>query len=176
MKQPKTIFCVAAAAAALLSGCAGTYQGVSATAELEPRSGSQVQGKIHFSQHANGIVKVAGQISGLQPNSAHGFHIHEKGDCSSADGNSAGPHFNPHNSAHGPATSTHSHVGDLPNLQANNNGMAIVQWESDRLQLTPGNANIVERSVVVHAQPDDLHSQPAGNAGARIACGVIKLQ
>ncbi len=163
-------------AAASLIGCAGTYKGVSATAELEPTAGNAVTGKVHFSQHEHGIVKVSGQVSGLKPNSEHGFHIHEKGDCSSPDGTSAGGHFNPATSAHGKHGQTASHVGDLPSLRANANGLAIVQFESTQLALGKGDHDILGKGLIVHANPDDFQTQPTGNAGARLACGVIERQ
>jgi Cu-Zn family superoxide dismutase len=160
----------------VLMGCASSYRGPASSAQLQPSSGSQVSGKINFSQHTHGIVKVSGQVSGLKPNAEHGFHVHEVGDCSSADGSSAGAHFNPLGKPHGTHSSPNSHAGDFPNLVANANGMAIVQFETGRIQLGAGVVDVTGRSIVVHAQPDDLHSQPAGNAGARIACGVIRRQ
>ena len=166
----------AATAAAVLTGCASSIHDPQATAELQPTEGSSVKGKINFVQHTHGMVKVSGQVSGLKPNAEHGFHIHETGDCSSPDASSAGGHFNPGNAAHGKHGQGTRHAGDLPNLRANANGMAIVQYETAQISLGRGNANIADRALVVHAQPDDFVSQPAGNAGARVACGVIKRQ
>lgn len=163
--------------AAALTGCAGGIgHEPSATAELKPTAGSAVTGKVHFVQHTHGGVKVSGQISGLQPNSEHGFHIHENGDCSSADGSSAGGHFNPGNTAHGRHDQGIRHVGDLLSLRANANGMAVVQYETTQISLGTDSKNIAGRALIVHADPDDFTSQPTGNAGARLACGVIQRQ
>lgn len=160
--------------AAALTGCAGISNDPSATAELKPTQGSTVSGKVHFVQHTHGMVKVSGQVSGLKPNSEHGFHIHETGDCSSADGSSAGGHFNPANTAHGKHGQGTRHAGDLPSLRANANGMAVVQYETSQISLGQGANNIAGRGLIVHAEPDDFTSQPTGNAGARLACAVIQ--
>lgn len=163
-------------AVAALAGCAGFLNDPSATAELKPTTNSTVTGKVHFVQHKHGMVKVTGQVSGLKPNSEHGFHIHEKGDCSAPDGTSAGGHFNPGNTAHGKHGHAPQHAGDLPSLRANASGMAIVQYETDQISLGSGTNNIADRALIVHADPDDYTTQPTGNAGARLACGVIQRQ
>lgn len=161
--------------AAALTGCAGGIgHEPTATAELQPTAGSTVTGKVHFVQHADGGVRVSGQVSGLKPNSEHGFHIHENGDCSSADGSSAGGHFNPGNSAHGKHGQGVQHVGDLMSLRANASGMAVVQYETQQISLNANSKNIANRALIVHADPDDFTTQPTGNAGARLACGVIQ--
>lgn len=164
------------AVAAALAGCAGVLNDPTATAELKPTTGSTVTGKVHFLQHKHGMVKVTGQISGLKPNSEHGFHIHEKGDCSSPDGTSAGGHFNPENTAHGKHGHPPQHAGDLPSLHANASGMAVVNYETNQISLGSGTNNIANRALIVHADPDDYTTQPTGNAGARLACGVIQPQ
>lgn len=164
------------AVAAALAGCAGVLNDPAATAELKPTTGSTVTGKVHFLQHKHGMVKVTGQISGLKPNSEHGFHIHEKGDCSSPDGTSAGGHFNPGNTAHGKHGQAPQHAGDLPSLHANASGMAVVNYETNQISLGSGTNNIANRALIVHADPDDYTTQPTGNAGARLACGVIQPQ
>ena len=163
-------------AAAALAGCAGLGNDPTATAELQPTAGNTVTGKVHFMQHKHGMVKVSGQISGLKPNSEHGFHIHEKGDCSSPDGTSAGGHFNPGNTAHGKYGHTPHHAGDLPSLRANADGVAIVNYETAQISLGSGDNDVTDRGLIVHATPDDYTTQPTGNAGARLACAVIKRQ
>lgn len=168
-------FLLLSVSAASLMGCVTLGNDPMATAELQPTSGSAVQGKVHFQQHQHGAVKVTGQVSGLQPQSEHGFHIHEKGDCTSADGSSAGGHFNPANSQHGKHNHGTRHAGDLPSLRANAQGIATLQYESEQISLN-GDANITDLAIVVHADPDDFTTQPAGNAGTRLACGVIKRQ
>ena len=172
-----------AAALATLAGCAsqpasdaaahsaGTAS--SAHAALAPASGSLVSGTLAFVPMGDG-VHVTGDIGGLAPNSTHGFHIHETGDCSAADASSAGGHFNPSGEAHGRASAPHHHLGDNDNLIADANGVAHVNAHFAGVVLGGGGADdIVGKAVIVHANPDDYASQPSGNAGARIACGVI---
>jgi Cu-Zn family superoxide dismutase len=145
-----------------------------ATIALAPASGSLVSGRLSAMAMGGG-VHITGDVGGLAPNSTHGLHVHEKGDCSAADASSAGPHFNPAGHAHGgPASSMH-HAGDLPNISAGADGVAHVNVHV--MGLTLGGAassNIVGRALVVHATADDYASQPAGNSGARVACGVIR--
>ena len=102
------------------------------------------------------------------------MHIHEVGDCSSGDGMSTKGHFNPLGKPHGHHGSAERNAGDLPSLKANKEGRANVQIDLDVITLTPGPANIIGRGLIVHADPDDYKTQPTGNAGARIACGVIQ--
>ena len=160
------------AVAAALAGCAGVLNDPAATAELKPTTGSTVTGKVHFLQHKHGMVKVTGQVSGLKPNSEHGFHIHELGNCAD-NGNAAGGHFNPTGGSHGKYDAPMHHMGDLPSLKSDANGVAKLNMESKDLTLLAGAGNIVGRGVIVHANPDDYVSQPTGNAGGRIGCGVI---
>ena len=153
--------------AALLGACATPAGGPSASADLQARSGSAVSGKVSFSE-AGGKLRVEAQVSGLTPGE-HGFHIHEKGDCSAPDASSAKGHFNPAGKAHGHHASNDRHGGDLPNLTADARGEA--RFAADLPGLTRD--EIYGRSVVIHADPDDYKSQPAGNSGKRVACGVI---
>ena len=140
---------------------------------LTPAAGSDVSGTVSFVEHQDGVeVKVA--LRGLEPGE-HGFHIHERGDCSAVDFTSAGDHFNPEHAAHGDRKDSARHVGDLGNLRADSQGNVDSTFVDDQIALT-GEHSIVGRAVIVHAQADDLLSQPAGNAGAREACGVIVLQ
>ena len=162
--------------AAVLMGCAGMDHDPSASAQLQALQGSNVSGTIEFVQHSHGMVKVTGQISGLKPNAEHGFHIHETGDCSSADGSSAGEHFNPHNTAHGRYAYGTQHAGDLPSLRSNSSGVANVHYETPQISLVKGNHNILDKALIVHEDADDFVSQPSGNAGARLACAVIRRQ
>jgi Cu-Zn family superoxide dismutase len=144
-----------------------------AVAELSATQGNKVKGKIVFIQEDAG-VHVMADVTGLAPGE-HGFHIHEKGDCSSPDGKSAGDHFNPTGMPHAGPTDVKRHVGDLGNLTADASGKA--QYDRVDAQLAfEGTNSILGRAVIVHATKDDLSSQPAGNAGARIACGVIELE
>lgn len=160
----------------MLAACASTSTQSNesmANVTLSPRSGSQVAGVLHVMPMGDG-VHVTGTISGLTPNKAQAFHIHEKGDCSAADASSAGGHFNPAGDAHGRASAPHHHLGDNDNLVADANGIAHVNAHFAGAVLGGGGADdIVGKAVVVHADADDYTSQPSGNAGGRIACGVI---
>lgn len=168
---------VAAAAVIALSGCQSTpstdEDGPRATASLVATKGNKTHGEVTFDQVGD-KVRVVVQVIGLKPNREHGFHIHEAGDCSSGDGMSAKGHFNPHGKPHGAPGSSARHAGDLPNLKADGKGRAKMTTMVDMVTVTPGPASIVGRGLIVHAEPDDYKSQPVGNAGARMACGVIK--
>ncbi len=144
-----------------------------AHATLEARSGSNVAGTLQLS-YMEGGVHVSGMVSGLAPNSDHGFHIHEKGDCSAADASSAGGHFNPGGEPHGKVGTAPHHLGDQMNIHADANGNAVVDAHFAGTSLGTGqDGDVMGRALVVHADPDDYTSQPAGNAGKRVACGVI---
>jgi len=144
-----------------------------AVARLNPTQGNHVQGTVFFSKETEGI-RVTGDITGLTPGK-HGFHIHEKGDCSAPDGSSAGGHYNPTGMPHGGPKDVEQHVGDLGNITANSEGVAKFAYTVKWFRLT-GENSIIGRAVIVHAQADDLKSQPSGNAGPRVACGVIEKQ
>jgi Cu-Zn family superoxide dismutase len=119
-------------------------------------------------------VRVIVFAQGLKPDQEHGLHIHEVGDCSADDAMSAKGHFNPFGKPHAGHTAVERHAGDLPSLKANKQGRAKVDVEVDIITVTPGPASIIGRSIIIHADPDDFRTQPTGNAGARIACGVIR--
>lgn len=143
-----------------------------ATGVPQPNPQSPVQGSLEFSQ-VRGVVSVSGTITGLKPNAPHAFHVHEKGDCSAPDFSSAGSHFNPTGQPHGAHGSAHHHLGDMPVLMADASGTARVSFNSESLALTGPNT-IIGKAVIVHRDPDDVNAQPVGNAGPRLACGVIK--
>jgi Cu-Zn family superoxide dismutase len=160
------------AAAALLAGCASTPPpGPKATAKLEPTRGNTASGTVTFTQRGDKVV-VDARVAGLSPG-GHGFHIHEKGDCSSGDGVSAGGHFNPRAKPHAMPSTTDRHAGDLPMLVADANGNAALVVELDVITVGSGETDIVGRGLIVHKDPDDYRTQPTGNSGARVACGVI---
>ena len=168
----KIIF--AAAATVLLAACQSmSPEPLRATAQLQPTKGSKTFGEATFEQVGD-KVRVVVFVQGLKPGQEHGLHIHEAGDCSSGDGMSAKGHFNPHGKPHGNPASAERHAGDVPSLKANKAGRANVQVDVDGITVTPGPASIIGRGLIVHADPDDYKTQPTGNAGARIACGVIK--
>ncbi|MBD3377545.1 superoxide dismutase family protein [candidate division KSB1 bacterium] len=143
-----------------------------AIAVLHPTEGNNAHGTVTFERGENGIV-VCGLIEGLTPGK-HGFHIHEYGDCSAADATTAGGHYNPEGVEHGARTDEVRHVGDLGNIEANEEGMATFEFTDAHLALD-GPHSILGRAVVVHANEDDLTSQPTGAAGPRVACGVIGI-
>ena len=164
-----------AAAGTLIAGCAGTMIiGPSASAVLESTKGNTTGGKVEFVQNG-GKVFVTANVSGLTPG-PHGFHIHEKGDCSSGDGMSAGGHFNPLGKPHAEPSTADRHAGDMPMLLADASGNAKLTVELDVVTIGAGAADIVGRSVIVHKDPDDYKTQPTGNSGARVACGVIRAR
>lgn len=142
-----------------------------AIAVLHPTQGNDVRGSITFREVADGM-RVEGEIKGLTPGK-HGFHVHEFGDCSASDAGSAGDHFNPTNKPHGAAEDRERHAGDLGNIEADASGVAKVNFLDHTLSMFKGPPSIIGRSLVVHAKADDLKSQPAGDSGTRVACGVI---
>ena len=167
----KTAFLLLATAT-LLGACASTPSGPRATAQLQPTTGNATSGSVSFVQKGNKVL-VSGEIRGLKPNAEHGFHVHEKGDCSSGDGMSAGGHFNPTGAPHGAHGMGMHHTGDLPSLKADAGGIARFNFESGSLAVGSGVTNIVGRGLIVHRDPDDYKTQPTGNAGPRLACAVI---
>ena len=141
-----------------------------AIAVIYPTEGNEVRGTVTFTQGMDG-VEVSASLTGVPPGE-HGFHIHQYGDASAADGTSAGGHFNPMNKPHSGPDSEERHAGDLGNITANETGEATHQFIDAHLTLNGPNT-ILGRGVVIHAQADDLTSQPTGAAGARLGIGVI---
>ncbi|MEO8306573.1 MAG: superoxide dismutase family protein [Pseudomonadota bacterium] len=149
-------------------------QPVSATVKLAGASGSSVAGELQLTA-TDGGVAIAGEITGLTPGTQHGFHVHETGDCSAPDAKSAGGHFNPAHVAHGGPTSDVRHLGDIPNIQSDSAGHVTVSATIPGATLRDGAADdLVGKAMIVHAKPDDYTTQPSGDAGDRIACGVIQ--
>jgi Cu-Zn family superoxide dismutase len=166
---------VPVAIAGALAGCAamgGAGSGPSASANLEPTKGNNAKGTVTFTQ-AGDKVRVVAKVSGLKPNAEHGFHVHEKGDCSSGDGMSTGGHFNPLGTPHGQHGMGQHHAGDLPSLKADGSGNASLDFTSSTISVGSGPADVVGRGLIVHRDPDDYKTQPTGNAGPRVACAVI---
>ena len=164
----------AAAVAALAAGCATMGLGPKATAiaTLEPTKGNSTRGTVTFTQDGD-EVRVRATVSGLKPGAEHGFHVHEKGDCSSGDGMSTGGHYNPTGKPHGPPGAEH-HAGDMPSLKADDYGNANASFELKGVAIGKGPADLVGKGLIVHRDPDDYKTQPTGNAGPRIACAVIQ--
>jgi Cu-Zn family superoxide dismutase len=163
----------ASIAGLLAAGCAslGMGGGPKATASLESTQGNTARGTVTFTQSGDRI-HVSANVTGLKPGGEHAFHVHEKGDCSSGDGMSAGGHFNPAGKPHGPQGGEH-HAGDMPNLKADAGGNASASFDLSGVSLA-GASGIVGKGLIVHRDPDDYKSQPAGNAGPRVACAVIR--
>ena len=148
-----------------------------ATATLEAKSGSSVSGIVRFSETLEDgapAVRVSVDARNVPPG-VHGFHVHEFGDCSAADATSAGGHFNPRNDPHGAPNEAASHAGDFGNVLASENGRVDTTYLMRGVTLGAGSNSILGKAILIHADPDDLVTQPTGNAGARIACGVIRL-
>ena len=171
---------------ALLAGCgdahdhqasatdaaAGAWAGVErAVCVLTATDGNAAHGTVTFTKTGDG-VKVVAEVSGLNPNQAHAIHIHEYGDLRSADGSAAAGHYNPEGHEHGLPDVEKRHAGDFGNLQADADGNARLELTATNITIAGPTNPIVGRGMIVHAEPDD-GGQPVGNAGARIAQGVI---
>jgi Cu-Zn family superoxide dismutase len=171
----KTLLLALACSAVALPACVPVQKIVAkapgATATVLPTRDHEARGTVTFTRKGRAVV-IAGRIAGLAPG-AHGFHVHEKGNCTAPDASSAGGHFNPAGAPHAGPHSTPRHAGDLGNIIANSEGVAEFSIEVEGLSLGVDAASIIGRALVVHAAPDDLQSQPAGNASNRIACGLI---
>ncbi|MFT4099871.1 MAG: superoxide dismutase family protein [Burkholderiaceae bacterium] len=175
----KNAFATAAAViatGAALSACSSIDLGrATARASLAPTaaiSPNPTTGTATLTALSHG-VRVAGEVRGLAPGSEHGFHIHDKGDCGE-NGNASGGHFNPAGGKHGRFGAQGAHAGELPSLVADAAGVARFSVDVPAISLSEGEANnVVGRALVVHRDPDDFTTQPAGNSGPRIACAVI---
>ena len=147
-----------------------------ATAALRDASGATV-GAAQVRQEAGGLVHVDVTLSSLTPG-AHGIHFHEVGRCDGAGAfATAGAHYNPLGREHGLTRPGGPHAGDAPNVVAGSDGRATLSFTTDRITLTPGSISVFDgdgTSLVVHAAPDDQTSQPSGNSGARVSCGVVQ--
>lgn len=143
-----------------------------AIAVVHPTQGHTASGTVRFITVPNG-VRVIAEITGLSPNGVHGFHVHEWGDCSAPDATSAGSHYNPDGHPHGGPHDTVRHAGDFGNLQADAQGNAKLDMVFDNISVAGIRNPVIGRSVIVHVKADDLKSQPTGDAGGRIGCGVI---
>lgn len=142
-------------------------------ADMDPTAGNSAHGAIAFVNAGPNRVRVNVSLRGLAPTSAHGLHIHEKGDCSAPDASSAGGHFDPRGSRHGGLDTTVRHAGDLGNVVADEHGTVRASLLVQGISIGTEPNDITGRSVVLHAHADDLKSQPSGDSGPRIACGVI---
>lgn len=148
-------------------------RGAMAMANLNPSEGQTAKGTVHFQDQGGGSVEVVVDLTGVPPGE-HGFHVHDKGDCGN-NGQNAGGHFNPSNMVHGAPDAQSHHAGDFGNVTAGANGEVHTRFETHSITVKDGAMSVVGHAVVLHGNPDDLVSQPAGNAGPRIACGVTTL-
>ncbi len=155
----------------LLGACASMGTGPSATATLAPTSGQTAAGTVKLTQMADGSVRVQVDLTGV-PAGTHGFHIHEKGDCGD-NGNAAGGHYNPMSTPHAAPTVDPHHAGDFGNVTADASGNVRHSFTTRSITVEEGPTTAVGHAIILHANPDDLTTQPTGNAGARIACGVV---
>ena len=147
---------------------------VTATAQLAATQGHTGSGTLTVTDEGDAL-RISGSVTGLPPNGEFGFHIHEKGDCSAPDASSAGGHFNPANAAHGNPTSGAHHAGDMLNAKSDAEGVAHFDVVTTSGTLAAGQPNDVRgKAIVLHEKADDYTTQPSGNSGARIACGVIQ--
>jgi superoxide dismutase, Cu-Zn family len=165
---------IAATSLALTIGCSSTSLTPAATATLEPRSGSNARGTATFMSRNDGAVSMRVDVTGVTPG-AHGIHVHEKGDCSAPDASTAGGHFNPNKGPHGAHTEPARHAGDFGNVTAGANGEIHETVVVSGVNLGSDMNSIVGKAVVLHAKRDDLTSQPSGDSGDRIACGIVTL-
>jgi Cu-Zn family superoxide dismutase len=139
---------------------------------LYPTLGNKVTGVVTFTK-VEGGVKVVADIEGLSKGK-HGFHIHEYGDCSGLDGSTAGGHFNPDAKSHGAPNVSERHAGDMGNIEADDSGQGTLEYVDSTISLE-GKNSIIGKAMIIHANEDDLKTQPTGNAGNRLACGVIGI-
>jgi Cu-Zn family superoxide dismutase len=147
-----------------------------AIATIEAKSGSNVSGTVTFTEK-NGSVFMKAALSGLSEGN-HAIHIHAIGDCSAADGKSAGGHWNPTQKNHGKWMEEPFHVGDIGNLVVNSDGTGKIERETKLWTVGGENniKNVVGHAIIIHEGPDDFSSQPSGAAGPRIGCGEIILK
>lgn len=146
----------------------------SAMAEISGASGSNVTGTATFTQQSNGSIKMVVRLENLSPGE-HAIHLHENGDCSAADASSAGGHWNPTSDPHGQRGHDGFHAGDIDNIKVGEDGVGALEMEFDDWSIGGvEETNILNKAVIIHADEDDFESQPSGNAGGRIACGVIQ--
>jgi len=165
---------VAGSGTSVLANGGSAVKSLKATARLDSKSSSTVTGEAKFTEKKDG-VEIVVEIKGAKPGQ-HGVHLHDKGDCSAADASSAGGHFNPDSKTHGAPTVDPHHAGDFGNITADAKGSGKLKIMIKGLTVAPGPNSVVGHAIVIHADPDDLKTQPSGNSGARVACGVVQAE
>ncbi len=153
--------------------CASMSTGPTASATLSPTSGNTAAGTVRLAQLTDGSVRVMVDLTGVPPG-VHGFHIHEKGDCGD-NGNAAGGHYNPTSTPHGSPNADAHHAGDFGNVTSDDAGRVRHEFTTRSITVEAGPTSAVGHAIILHANPDDLVTQPTGNAGGRIACGVVQM-
>jgi len=148
-------------------------RGAMAMASINPSEGNTAKGSVHLQDQGDGSAEVVIDLTGVPPG-VHGFHVHEKGDCGN-NGQNAGGHFNPNSMVHGAPDAQSHHAGDFGNVTADANGEVHTRFMTHSVTVKEGATSAVGHAIVLHANPDDLVTQPTGNAGGRIACGVVTL-
>lgn len=144
-----------------------------AVVQIAPTQGNTVTGSLALAATTDG-VHITGSIQGLKPDAEFGFHVHEKGDCTAPDGSSAGGHFNPTQAQHGNPTGPTHHAGDMLNIKSDVQGVAQVDVTAAGTSLHGDpSTDVMGKAIVVHESADDYTTQPSGNSGKRVACGVI---
>lgn len=166
---------LAGAAMLVLAGCAGVGQIANTHTVTLRDSGGRTVGTALLTPATEG-VQVVLSVNGL-PAGTHGVHVHQTGLCDAPEFTSAGGHFNPTNRQHGFENPNGAHAGDLPNLTVDANGRGTLNGVARGVTLEGSGANSLRKpggtSLMVHATADDYRTDPSGNSGARIACGVI---
>lgn len=182
MRLARTLLALAPLAL-LAAACSGSKSpstaaappaGPTAVAAIEARSGSTLTGVAKFVQNGD-AVHVTIDVSNATPGT-HAVHLHEKGDCSAPDAASAGGHFNPAHTEHGSPDAAAHHAGDFGNMSVDEEGHGHLELDTTSLTVLPGDRSVDGRAVVVHAKEDDMHTQPTGNAGGRVGCGVVAVK
>ena len=155
----------------LALACATNKNGPMASVTLSPTTGQTATGTVTFTDLKDGGTQVVVDLKNVPPG-VHGFHIHEGSSCAD-DAKGAGGHFNPNNMPHAAPDAASHHAGDFGNVTADDKGEVHANFVTHSVTVAAGTTSVIGHAVVLHANPDDLTTQPAGNAGARIACGVV---
>jgi Cu-Zn family superoxide dismutase len=155
-----------------LAACSSSKPMPMAMAMLVPTANQTAKGMIHFMENRDGSVEVQVDLTGV-PAGVHGFHAHDKGDCSD-NGMASGGHYNPLNAPHAGPEAASKHAGDFGNVTANENGIVNTMFTTRSITVSPGPISVAGHAIILHANADDLTTQPSGNAGARIACGIVQ--
>jgi Cu-Zn family superoxide dismutase len=156
----------------IAAGCASTNNGPMAMATLAPTTGQTATGTVHLTQLKDGGVEVKVDLTNVPPG-VHGFHIHEGASCGN-DAKDAGGHYNPTNMPHAAPDAASHHAGDFGNVTAGENGEVHATFVTHSITVTAGPTSAIGHALVLHGGADDLTTQPSGNSGARIACGVVQ--